>query len=398
MAGGADYAVRFRVTPGFLRVLGATRRARPAAHGEEEAEPGGPLAVVITDAFWKRQFNGDARARRLDDQVRRSRLHDRRACSSRRVRFPGARRHLRAGRIVPDRRPRARRTTTGSIARLRRRGARWRSAAVRDAAIAQRLEAAVSAAATPDKSTDVVPLQDLVVGRHAQTLFIAARRRRPRPAHRVRERREPAARARHGPRARNGRARGGRRRPRPPGAPAAHRKRRAGAASPRRAARGSRGSACSALMALAPANLPRLDEIHVDVPALASRSPSRSSRASSSDSRRRCRRRASSWSDGLRQGGKGSSIGARGGWARNAFVIAEIALAVVLVVGAGLLGAQPGRACQRSIWASRRNVSSCSHGRPGARSRRGAARDGVLSRSLAGVCDALPGVTADRRP
>ncbi len=41
--------------------------------------------------------------------------------------------------------------------------------------------------------------------------------------------------------------------------------------------------------------------------------------------------------DGLRQGGKGSSTGARTGWARNAFVIAEIALAVVLVVGAGLL-------------------------------------------------------------
>src|SRR6185436_12226370 len=41
--------------------------------------------------------------------------------------------------------------------------------------------------------------------------------------------------------------------------------------------------------------------------------------------------------DGLRQGGKGSSIGGRTGWARNAFVVAEIALAVVLVVGAGLL-------------------------------------------------------------
>jgi predicted permease len=42
--------------------------------------------------------------------------------------------------------------------------------------------------------------------------------------------------------------------------------------------------------------------------------------------------------DGLRQGGKGSSVGPRSGWARSAFVVAEIALAVVLVVGAGLLG------------------------------------------------------------
>jgi putative ABC transport system permease protein len=42
--------------------------------------------------------------------------------------------------------------------------------------------------------------------------------------------------------------------------------------------------------------------------------------------------------DGLRQGGKGSSMGARTGWVRNAFVVAEVALAVVLVVSAGLLG------------------------------------------------------------
>ena len=41
--------------------------------------------------------------------------------------------------------------------------------------------------------------------------------------------------------------------------------------------------------------------------------------------------------DGLREGGKGTSIGARGGWARSAFVVAEIALAMVLVAGAALL-------------------------------------------------------------
>ena len=42
-------------------------------------------------------------------------------------------------------------------------------------------------------------------------------------------------------------------------------------------------------------------------------------------------------SDGIRQGGKGSSIGARGAWARNGFVVAEVALAVTLVAGASLL-------------------------------------------------------------
>jgi putative ABC transport system permease protein len=42
--------------------------------------------------------------------------------------------------------------------------------------------------------------------------------------------------------------------------------------------------------------------------------------------------------EGLRQGGKGTALGARAGWVRSAFVVAEIALAMVLVVGAGLLG------------------------------------------------------------
>ena len=42
--------------------------------------------------------------------------------------------------------------------------------------------------------------------------------------------------------------------------------------------------------------------------------------------------------DGLRQGGKGSALGVRSGWARKAFVVTEIALAVALVMGAGLLG------------------------------------------------------------
>ena len=42
--------------------------------------------------------------------------------------------------------------------------------------------------------------------------------------------------------------------------------------------------------------------------------------------------------DGLRQGGKGSALGARAGWTRQAFVVVQVALAVALVVAAGLLG------------------------------------------------------------
>ena len=42
-------------------------------------------------------------------------------------------------------------------------------------------------------------------------------------------------------------------------------------------------------------------------------------------------------SSGLREGGKGTSIGAGGAWVRNTFVVAEIALAVALVAAAGVL-------------------------------------------------------------
>jgi putative ABC transport system permease protein len=91
------------------------------------------------------------------------------------------------------------------------------------------------------------------------------------------------------------------------------------------------------LVALAPANLPRLDEIHVDLTALgfaiglALLASCLFGLAPALQSSR------IQLVDGLRQGGKGSSIGARTSSARNAFVVAEVALAVVLVVGAALL-------------------------------------------------------------
>jgi predicted permease len=92
-----------------------------------------------------------------------------------------------------------------------------------------------------------------------------------------------------------------------------------------------------ALMAVAPADLPRGDEISVDATALLfalivalgaslvfGLAPAfQTSRVQLASS--------------LRDGGKGTSIGGRGGWARNAFVVAEIAMAVALVTGAGLL-------------------------------------------------------------
>src|SRR5688500_15106191 len=94
----------------------------------------------------------------------------------------------------------------------------------------------------------------------------------------------------------------------------------------------------TALLAVAPPDLPRLDEVTVDLTALAF-AMAISLAASVIFGL------APAWhvsrvdlADGLRQTGKGSSLGVRSGWARKAFVVAEIALAVALVMGAGLLG------------------------------------------------------------
>jgi hypothetical protein len=58
---GADYVTVYRVTPGCFDALGVrTSIGRLLSPAEEQ--PGGPLSVVITDAFWRQRFNGDAKA------------------------------------------------------------------------------------------------------------------------------------------------------------------------------------------------------------------------------------------------------------------------------------------------------------------------------------------------
>jgi predicted permease len=90
-------------------------------------------------------------------------------------------------------------------------------------------------------------------------------------------------------------------------------------------------------MALSPADLPRSEEIGVDFVALLfalllalAASVIFGLMPALQTSRVRL-------ATGLREGGKGTSIGAGGNWARSAFVVAEIALAVALVAGAGVL-------------------------------------------------------------
>lgn len=93
-----------------------------------------------------------------------------------------------------------------------------------------------------------------------------------------------------------------------------------------------------ALIVLAPPELPRVEEIGVDRIALAftllisiASSVIFGLMPALQVSRVRL-------VEGLRQGSKGSALGGRTGWARHAFVVAQVSLAVVLVVTAGLLG------------------------------------------------------------
>jgi predicted permease len=92
-----------------------------------------------------------------------------------------------------------------------------------------------------------------------------------------------------------------------------------------------------ALKALGPADLPRLEEVSVDAVALAFAVGTALLCSVAFGIMPALQVSSVNLVGGLRQGGKGSSIGSRGAWARSAFVIAEIALAVVLVFSAGLL-------------------------------------------------------------
>jgi predicted permease len=330
-SGGADYAGVFRVTPGFFEALGA-RAAIGRLLSAQEQEPGGPLAAVITDAFWRRQFNGEASAIGAPLKFG-DRIYTIAGVLEPRVRYPG-----RADIYVPSWiRPE---TTSRSghnyqvIARLRD-GVTREAAGAEMLTIARRLEAQYPESNT-GKLVEIVPLQEIIVGSTRATLLTllgavglvlliaCANVANLLLARATSREREMVVRAAVG----------------------AARGRLVRQLLTESAVLGIASALLGAwiarigmlgLIALAPETLPRLDEIRVDLVALAfavglaliasclfGLAPAlQSSRVH--------------LADGLRQGGKGSSIGARGGWARSAFVIAEIALAVVLVVGAGLL-------------------------------------------------------------
>jgi putative ABC transport system permease protein len=331
MGSVADYVSVYRITPGFFETLGA-RPVMGRLLSDEEQKAGGPPAVVITDAFWRKQFNADPGA--IGATVKFSdRTFTIAGVLERGIQFPA-----RADIYVPFWiRPA---TTSRSahnyrvIARLRD-GVSIEQARSELTAIAMRLEAQYPAS-NIGKLTDIVTLQEQLVGGTRATLntllgavalvllIACANVANLQMSRATSRQREMVVRAAVG----------------------AARGRLVRQLLTESAVLGIAAALFGAwlarlgmlgLVALAPANLPRLDEIRVDTTALLFAVAVALVSAVVFGLTPALQASRVELVDGLRQGGKGSSIGARGGWARSAFVVAEIALAVVLVVGAGLL-------------------------------------------------------------
>ncbi len=332
VANVSDYAMVVRVGPGYFDVFGAQARLGRLLTAEESTA-GGPPAVVLSDAYWRRQFAADPSV------VGATLTLDQRVMTIVGVAAPDFRFPARAdvyagesGRLATASRSAHNYRAVGRLAD----GVTLAQAAGEMTAIAARLSAA-HPQSNGDKNVRLTPLQEAVVGETRQTLFVllgavafvlliaCANVANLLLARASARGREIVVRAAVGA----GRARLVRQLLTESVVLALV----AGAAGALLARWG-----VATLVALAPQDLPRLDEVTVDGSALAF-ALGVSLLASLVFGL------APAWhvsrvdlADGLRQGGKGSALGVRGGLARKAFVVAEIGLAVALVMGAGLLG------------------------------------------------------------
>ena len=165
--GSADYAWVYIVTPEFFDVLG-TGAAKGRLLSKEEFTAGGPFAVVISDAFWRRQFNGEDRA--LGSTIKfNDRVYTITGVLPPDIRYPARADIYYASWIRPE-------TTSRSghnyraIGRLKD-GVSVRQAEVEMVGIAKRLEEQYPES-NAGKTVNVVLLQELLVGGTKSTLYV----------------------------------------------------------------------------------------------------------------------------------------------------------------------------------------------------------------------------------
>jgi putative ABC transport system permease protein len=326
----SDYAFTAVVTPGYFRVFGAGARLGRRFVAEEE-QPGGPPVVVISEAYWRRQFAADPAAVGSTITFRQQAFT---IVGVTPLRYPARADIYYAEAAAPEGQSRTAHNYR-AVGRLAS-GVSLAQAQAEMSGIAARLSQAYPVS-NGEKGIAVVPLQEVVVGDTRQTLLVllaavafvlliacanVANLLLARASARGRELVVRAA----------------------VGAGRLRLVRQMLTESALLALVAGAGGVLiarwgvTALVAFAPADLPRLDEVSVDLSALAFA-------LAASLAASVIFGLAPAWhvsrvdlADGLRQGGKGSALGVRGGWARKAFVVTEIALAVALVMGAALLG------------------------------------------------------------